>query len=139
MAIMRHSTTRRWTARTFLALALLGLASPALAERDFRIGSERFAESEILDARALPSVDGMPMLMITLSDSAAPRLKKLTETMVNKELPISLDGKQLTAPIVREPIPGGVLEIAGLFSMEECIRLARLISGKDPLPDSLEE
>lgn len=124
--------------RIILLASLLMLATP-VAARDFSIGPERFAENDILDARALPSVDGTPILMISFSEGAATRLKTLTEAMVGRELRIMLDGKQLTAPIVREPIPGGVLEISGLFSMEECVRIARLISGKDPLPDSLEE
>lgn len=139
MAIMRHSTKARLMARIFLAAALLGLATPAYAARDFRIGSERFTEADILDARALPSADGMPVVMITLTDAAAPRLKKLTEAMLGKVLPITLDGKQLTAPIVREAIPGGVLEISGLGSFPESEQLALKIAGKPPLPDSLEE
>ena len=58
--------------RFLLTLAVaLGLASPALAARDFRIGTERFAESDILDARALPSADGTPVVMITLTEAAA--------------------------------------------------------------------
>lgn len=139
MAIMRHSTTARLTARIVFAGALLSLATPAYAARDFRIGPERFAESDILDARALPSADGMPVVMITFTDAAAPRLKKLTEAMLGKVLPISLDGRQLTAPIVRDAIPGGVLEISGLASFPESEQLALKIAGKPPLPDSLEE
>lgn len=120
-------------------LAILAMASPAFAARDFRIGPERFAESEIVDARALPSVDGMPVIMITLAQGAALRVQKLTAAMIGQPLPIQLDGKELAAPLVREAIAGGVLEISGLPSLAECERLARLISGKDPLPDSLEE
>lgn len=119
--------------------ALLVMASPAFAARDFRIGQEQFAESDIVDARALPSVDGMPVIMITFAEAAAVRVQKLTQVMVGQPLPITLDGKELTAPTVREAIAGGVLEISGLESLAEGERIARLISGKDPLPDSLEE
>ena len=126
-------------ARLLIFLSAFLIVSPAFAARDFRIGPERFAESEILDARALPSVDGMPVLMITLAETAALRLHKLTETMVGQPLPITLNGKTLTAPLVREAIAGGVLEISGLPSLREVEQLAREISGKDPVPDSLEE
>ena len=126
-------------ARLLIFLSALLIVSPAIAARDFRIGPERFAESEILDARALPSVDGMPVLMITLAETAALRLHKLTETMVGQTLSITLNGKTLTAPVVREAIAGGVLEISGLQSLREVEQLAREISGKDPVPDSLEE
>lgn len=139
MARMRHPLQLKRTARMMLAALLLSLASPAVAARDFRIGPERFSESEVLDARALPSVDGMPVIMITLAEAAALRFQKLTEAMVGQPLSIKLDGKELTAPIVREAIAGGVLEISGLPSLAEGERIARLISGKDPLPDSLEE
>lgn len=122
-----------------LFIALLTMASPALAARDFRIGPERFVESDILDARALPAVDGVPVIMITLAEGAAVRFQKITEGLVGQKLSITLDGKELTAPIVREAISGGVLEIAGLASLAEGERIARLISGKDPLPESLEE
>ena len=126
--------------RFLLTLAVaLGLASPALAARDFRIGTERFAESDILDARALPSADGTPVVMITLTEAAAPRLKKLTEAMLGKPLPILLDGKQLMAPVVRDAIAGGVLEISGLKGFPESELLAFKIAGKPPVPDSLEE
>ncbi len=126
--------------RTMLMfLAALLIAAPAVAARDFRIGPERFAEAEILDARALPSVDGMPVLMITFADEAAARLHQLTLSMTGKPLPVTLNGKALSTPIVREPIAGGVLEISGLSDFQLCERLAREISGKDPVPDSLEE
>ena len=125
--------------RLLMFIAALMVASPAFAARDFRIGPERFAEAEILDARAVASVDGMPVLMITLAETAASRLHQLTLTMTGQPLPVLLNGKELTAPIVREPIAGGVLEISGLQDFRECERLAREISGKDPVPDSLED
>jgi preprotein translocase subunit SecD len=126
-------------ARLLMFLLALMVASPALAARDFRIGTERFAEAEVLDARAVASVDGMPVLMITLAETAATRLHQLTLSMTGQPLPILLNDKELSAPIVREPITGGVLEISGLQDFRECERLAREISGKDPVPDSLED
>ena len=126
-------------ARLLMFLMALMVAAPALAARDFRIGTEHFAEAEVLDARAVASVDGMPVLMITLAETAATRLHRLTLSMTGQPLPVLLDGKELSAPIVREPIAGGVLEISGLQDFRECERIAREISGKDPVPDSLEE
>ncbi len=126
-------------ARLLMFLMALMVASPVLAARDFRIGTERFAEAEVLDARAVASVDGMPVLMITLAETAAARLHRLTLSMTGQPLPVLLNGKELSAPVVREPISGGVLEISGLQDFRECERLAREISGKDPVPDSLED
>ena len=104
MAPMRHKPPTNRTYRMALAGILLGLATPAFAARDFRIGPERFAEADILDARAVASVEGAPVVMITLTEAAAPRLQKLTEAMLGKALPIQLDGKELMAPVVREAI-----------------------------------
>jgi len=126
-------------ARLLMLLMALMVSFPALAARDFRIGTQRFAEGEVLDARAVASVDGMPVLMITLAEPAATRLYQLTQSMTGQPLPILLNGQELPAPIVREPITGGVLEISGLQDFQECERLAREISGKDPVPDSLED
>lgn len=121
-----------------LFIALLA-STPAYAARDFSIGPERFSESDILDARALPSADGAPLLMITLTETAASRLQKLTEAMLGKAMPIVLDGRELTAPVVREAIAGGVLEIPGPGTFPESEQMALKIAGKPPLPDSLDE
>ena len=66
----------------------------------------------------------VPVLMITLAETAASRLHQLTLSMTGQPLPVLLNGKELTAPIVREPIAGGVLEISGLQDFRECERLA---------------
>lgn len=124
--------------RRLIALAALVIASPALA-RDFTIGGEPFSEDDVVDARALPSMDGMPTILISFGDSAAQRIAALTTRNVGKAIPIILDGKTLSEPLVREPITGGAIEMNGFASLPDAIKLARLISGKDPLPDSLDE
>ena len=121
-----------------LTVALL-LATPAFAARDFRIGSEPFSEAEILDARGLPSVGGEPVILITLAQKAWPRLQKLTTEFLGKPMPVSIDGRPLATPVVRDAITDGVLEISGIASLPESETMAKLISGKVPLPDSLEE
>lgn len=124
--------------RRLLALAALVVASPAVA-RDFTIGGEAFSEDDVVDARALPSMDGMPTILISFGDSAAQRLAVMTTRNVGKAVPIILDGKTLAEPLVQEPITGGAIEMNGFASLPDAIKLAKLISGKDPLPDSLEE
>ena len=120
-------------------VATLFLAAPALAERDFRIGTEQFSEADILDARGLPSVGGEPVILITLAQKAWPRLQKVTTAFLGKPLPVTIDGRPLATPVVRDAIVDGVVEISGLASLPESETLAKLISGKPPLPDSLEE
>ncbi len=125
----------------FAIPALMILAQPVAAQdmRRFSVGGEMFAEDDILDARGLPSIDGAPTIMITFSDAAAARFKAVTQRHIGKPIPVTLDGKTLTAPATPTPIDTGVTEISGLSSLQDAITAARLISGKEPLPDSLEE
>lgn len=124
--------------RRLLALAALVVASPVLA-RDFTIGGEAFSEDDVIDARALPSMDGMPTILISFGDAAAQRLAALTRRNLGKSITIILDGKTLAEPHIHESISGDSIEMSNIASLPESVRLAKLISGKDPLPDSLEE
>lgn len=126
--------------RGALALLLLLIATPAWAQgRSFTIGGEAFSESEVLDARAQPQLGGPVAVMITFSESAASRLASLTKRLLNKPLPIVLDGRTLVTPNVAEIATGAVVQISGNFTLTEAEALAKAISGKDPLPESLEE
>jgi preprotein translocase subunit SecD len=127
--------------RLFMSFAAFGLATAAYAAEDraFSIGGEAFAASDIVDARALPAVDGSVSIMLTLSDGASKRLEMLTQNLLNKPLPIVLNGKIIMSPVVHEPLSGGVIDIIGSKNLQEATALAKTISGKDPLPESLEE
>jgi preprotein translocase subunit SecD len=122
-----------------LGAALFAVPSLASAERNFTIGGESFSQDDILDARGLPSIDGMPVVMITFSEEAAARFRVRAKALVGKEMPIIVDGKTLSAPVVKTEIAGDSVEIAGVSTLPDAIKLAKLLSGKDPLPDSLEE
>lgn len=116
-------------------LLLLIAAAPA----HLTIGSETFAQADILDARGLPELDGSAIL-ITLSPEAAPRLTAVARANVGKPIPISVDGMPISAPVVREEMTDGALQITGLkLALPEAEALALRISGKPPLPDSLDE
>lgn len=122
------------------ALCLVALAPPAMAgDRSFTIGGEAFAEADILDARALPSMDGMPTVLVSFSEAAAERFTKIAQAYQGKPVAIVLDGKTLSSPLVNGPIETSAIEISGLASLVDAVRLARLISGKEPLRDELEE
>jgi preprotein translocase subunit SecD len=124
-----------------LIMAICAFASSATAAkaRTFTIGGIAFVEGDILDARALPDLAGMPTIMITFSKPAAKRFGVLTAKRKGKPLPIMLDGKVLAQPIVNEAILRGEAQISGNWPYEEAVRLAKQISGKDPLPDDLEQ
>jgi preprotein translocase subunit SecD len=125
--------------RFLLLLAALIAAPPALAQtRSFSVGGLAIAEADIIDARGLPDASGKAMLQITLDTPAARKLAAVTATP-GKPLPVLLNGKTISAPTLAEPIRDGVFVIAGQFTLPEADALAKLISGKDPLPDSLDD
>jgi preprotein translocase subunit SecD len=124
----------------FLSLLLMLVTAPAFAaERTFLVAGEAFSEAEILDARAQPELDGTSSIRITFAESAALRIATVTQRLVGKPALVALNGETVADPIVREPIRDGVLQLSGPWSIEGAVSLARKISGKDPLPDSLEE
>jgi preprotein translocase subunit SecD len=120
-------------------MAVAGQSLAAQPNAALSIGDESFGQSEILDARGLPSIDGMPVIMVTFDDAAARKIQALTQKYLNQPMAIAINGKLVSAPVVKAPVTENVIEISGVGSMEEAVTLAKTISGKDPLPDSLEE
>jgi preprotein translocase subunit SecD len=127
--------------RYLFAFLLMCLVLPAHADpgRVFAIGGETFAEGDIVDARALPEMNGSIAIMITFSQNAAERVQALTSANLAKPVDVKLDDKVLTSPVVTEPITQGVMSISGSFDLATATALAKKIAGKDPLPDSLDE
>ncbi len=121
--------------RVLIPLLLIA-AAPA---DTLTIGGVAFPHSDFLDARAIFDETGAPVIYVTLSPTGSTKLAKVTQSNVGKELPLQMGTRVLTKPFVREPILGGTLQISGLSSVEEARKLAKAMSGKDPLPESLEE
>jgi preprotein translocase subunit SecD len=119
------------------ALAALLIAHPAMA-RSFGIGTLAISEAEILDARAQPSIGGPPTVLITLDDKIVAKVQNLRKAASALDLKIMLDGKLLAT--LPEPLEGDpTISIPGGASVAEAEALAKLISGKEPLRDSLDE
>ena len=120
--------------RAFLPAALLAIA--AAPANQLTIGGEPFAQSDIVDARAIADGSGMPVIYVTLTPAAAGRLATITASRVGKPVPIAVGDTVITTPVVREAITGGNLEISGIASFDAAKTMARRISGKEPLPES---
>jgi preprotein translocase subunit SecD len=114
------------------------LAAAAPADR-LTIGGVPFPQSDFLDARAIFDETGAPVIYVTLSPSGRAKLAKVTRANVGKEMPLMIGSRLLTKPIVREPLLAGTLQISGIANVEEAKALAKAMSGKDPLPESLDE
>ena len=79
--------------------------------------------------------NNMPVVTTEFDTSGARRFAKLTTEHVNERFAIVLDDKVLSAPTIREPIPGGRGQISGNFTLQSAKDLAVLLrSGALPAP-----
>jgi len=81
------------------------------------------------------SRDNRPVVNFRFDSVGAKRFGDVTMKNVNKPFAIVLDGKVLSAPVIREPILGGAGQISGNFSLAEASDLALLLrAGALPAP-----
>ena len=65
----------------------------------------------------------------------ARKFAEITSANVGRPFAIVLDGKVLSAPVIREPITGGSGQISGSFTVEETVTLSALLrAGALPAP-----
>ena len=83
---------------------------------------------------------GEPYVSLTLNSKGAQTFANVTAANVGKRLAIALDGKVVSAPVIREAIPSGQAQISGSFSADEANDLANVLeSGALPAPVVVEE
>ena len=77
----------------------------------------------------------IPVVTTVFDSAGARRFAKLTTEHVGERFAIVLDGRVLSAPTIREPIPGGTGQISGGFTLQGAKDLAVLLrSGALPAP-----
>ena len=87
------------------------------------------------DSQADFDQNNMPVVTTVFDGTGARKFAKLTTEHVNERFAIVLDGKVLSAPNIREPIPGGRGQISGGFTLQGAKDLAVLLrSGALPAP-----
>lgn len=150
---------------TALTLPIAGpapaVASPA-AEIEFRLaetapgpgltrfdrqGQAVYLHPEVLISAAdIASADqkveplwGQPVVSLELTPAGLDQLARITTGHVGQALAIVVNGSLLTAPIIREPILAGRLQISGLDSLEEAKDLAHRLGWAAAKPRSLAE
>jgi preprotein translocase subunit SecD len=67
---------------------------------------------------------GEPIVIFQMSPASARAFAELTTKNVGRKAAISVDGRVVSAPIIRAPILGGKVEIAGNLTVEEAKRIA---------------
>ncbi len=90
----------------------------------------------IVDARAnTHNAQGEITVTVNFNEAASRQFGDLTTRNVKRALAIVLDGVVQSAPVIREPITGGVASISGDFTLEQARDLAvALRSGALPAP-----
>jgi SecD/SecF fusion protein len=79
--------------------------------------------------------DGRPVVTFRFDTTGGRKFAETTRNAVGKPFAIVLDGKVISAPVIREPILGGSGEISGNFTTQEANDLALLLrSGALPAP-----
>ncbi len=91
---------------------------------------------DLTDARAATNGQtGEWVVTFTFNSIGARRFADITRANVNKRFAIVLDGKVISAPVIREPITGGRGEISGNFTAASATDLSVLLrAGALPAP-----
>jgi preprotein translocase subunit SecD len=85
---------------------------------------------DVTEARAIVDGTNGPAVEITLTEEGRKKLAKLTEGHQGKPLAILVNGKVLSAPVVRGTISQGKALISGRFTKAEAETIAKGIAGK---------
>ena len=111
---------------------------------EFEDGSEEAVVSKriiisgenLLDAQPkMDTQNNQTIVSFTLDRVGAKRFGKATSTGIGKQLAIVLDGKIISAPVVRDTIASGAGQISGGFTFQSATDLALLLrSGALPAP-----
>jgi len=82
---------------------------------------------ELTDAQPAFDQNGQPSVTFRFDPAGARKFGQYTTENVGSPFAIVLDGKVISAPVIREPIPGGSGQITGNFTDEESTQLAILL------------
>jgi preprotein translocase subunit SecD len=90
----------------------------------------------VTDARVRPGAQGQgPYVTVDLNPAGADTFATLTTDNVGRHMAIILDNTVYTAPVIKEPIPGGHVQITGNFTFDDAHALAIVLrSGSLPAP-----
>ena len=132
--------TRPIFAALALLLAMMSGVSPAWGDSPgLHIGSAVFAKADIADARAQPNVDGTSAILLSFEGAAAERLDAVGAGANGRPTVVLFDGQPLATLVIPPSGSNGALLIDGGWTLPQAEALALRISGKPPLPDSLDE
>ena len=105
-----------------------------ILKKRIMVGGDTLVDSQ-------PSYDqGSPVVSFRFDSIGARKFGNVTKNNVGKPFAIVLDGKIISAPVIREPILGGSGQISGGFTSDEVTDLALLLrAGALPAPMAILE
>ncbi len=107
-----------------------------LVRRRALVGGDMLADAQATFAQDT----GEAVVNFRFDNKGARRFADATTKNVGKRFAIILDGKVISAPVIREPITGGSGQISGNFTIESANDLAVLLrAGALPAPLTVEE
>jgi protein-export membrane protein SecD len=92
-------------------------------------------------ARAMVQRDPVtnhPTIMLTFDEVRKDAFAKITADNIGRQLAIVLNGKLMSAPVIRGRIAGGSATVSGNFTVEEAVNLANIMEAPLPFPVAVE-
>ena len=110
------------------------IGKTALLEFKDETGDTLLTGAHLKNAQASFDRFGRANVILEFDNEGADLFEQATMSNVGKIISITLDGQEISAPVVEEPIPDGQASIVGQFSVEDAQRLALLLrSGALPV------
>jgi preprotein translocase subunit SecD len=85
---------------------------------------------DIAGAVAKETIGQSPAVEIRLTNEGQKKITQLTEKHCNKPLAVLVNGKVVSAPIIRDKIEGRDMVLTGQFSLAEAERIAKALRTK---------
>lgn len=103
--------------------------------QDFFVQTKPELIGNIDDAEVGFDTFSRPYILIKLKPEGRDLFFRITQKNINRRLAIMVDDKVYSAPMIKEPIKGGALNLTGDFTIKEAADLAFILkSGSIPLP-----
>ncbi len=103
------------------------IGKTALLEFKDEAGVTQLTGAHLLNAKTNFDQFSRPIVLIEFDKIGAKEFGEATKSNVGKVLAITLDGKEISTPVVQEPILDGKAQITGKFTVESAKHLAILL------------
>ncbi|WP_224816518.1 hypothetical protein [Hasllibacter sp. MH4015] len=125
-----------------LLILIFGLPLPLAAQGSAVLEIASPSDTRLVQpsdmVRAEPGFDpstGQPLLTLQFAPAMAAWFEAETAEHIGERIELRVCGEVVTAPVVREVIPGGTVVVTGSFTAQETEALAARLSGAAPCAD----